>query len=345
MSAAISTYTLHTDKMGFVDFIRRVLVPSDDSKLYRDTQQTSHSVMVTRQDILDSLRNQFLEELRNETTTESILFHSSYVIYLRQDDYNRILPGFSLTADDAVKQFIREIKKRINKYPDFRPLFRHWAFQLVCIPDGTIIDGMSEDEVRNKLIIIKSTLVQSDEYRSTASTGRIVTTMHTVNSMKAIPSALNISVLSGLDQVSRNIIRVTFDPRDELGFGSPAVKKTQTPVSHSAVAVLKASDGQFIGQDGVRFSTYQIKSDRLQICGRNAMSQSDIPTLLVDSEEVMNPHVILTRDTSGSFSIIAMGDVRLNERRVDRNPNTPHKLPNNSSIIINNDVEINFKTL
>lgn len=331
--------------MGLVDFIRRVLVPSGDNGNDRDAQQYSNSGMVTRQDILDSLRNQFLEELRNETTTESILFHSSYVIYLRQDDYDRILPGFSLTADDAVKQFLREIKKRISKYPDFRPLFRHWVFQLVCIPDGTIIEGMSEDEVRNKMIIIKSSLVPSEEYRSAASSGRVVTTMHTVNSMKAIPSALNLSVLGGLDQVSQNIIRVTFDPRDELGFGSHAVKVVHTPPRHDAVAVLKASDGQFIGSDDVPFTTYQMRSDRLQICGRNALPQADIPTLLIDSEEVMNPHVIITRDKSGSFSLTAMGDIRLNERRVDRNADTPHKLPNNSSIIINNNVEINFKAL
>lgn len=104
------------------------------------------------------------------------------------------------------------------------------------------------------------------------------------------------------------------------------------------LAELRAEDGRFVTVSGQPYSTYRLQSDELRISGRHAMSASrGVETLMVDSEEVMNPHVSIRRDpSSGRFSISAMGDdVKLNGRLLPRGAAHWTPLPNNSTIIIN----------
>lgn len=331
--------------MGLLDTLKRLLVGeaggTEAAVTYNDKDQR-----LTRQQVLDNLMRHFLEMLHDETTTESMLFHTSYIIYLPQESYERISPGFQITVRDCVRRFLREIKKRLKDYPDFKPFSNYWMFQLVAIPEGTVIDGISDEEMDDNLMLVKSTIFATDDIAHNEASGRIVTTMHTVNSMKAMPGALNLLALPGLVQLDKDKFRMRFDPENSLGLDSGGSGARFEAEQVKVLAELRAEDGRFVTVSGQPYSTYRLQSDELRISGRHAMSASrGVETLMVDSEEVMNPHVSIRRDpSSGRFSISAMGDdVKLNGRLLPRGAAHWTPLPNNSTIIINDDIQINFK--
>lgn len=319
--------------------LKSLLVPSDG-----ETPVPDRSRDLSRQDLLDALMKHFSDQMRLETTRVSLLFHTSYVIYLRQSDYERISPGFQITVNDAVTIFLECVKNMMDKYPNYKPHAKYWVFQLVGIPDGTAIDGVPDDEMASGTVFIKSSIFAVDDYSSgDAGGGRIVTTMHTVNSMKAMPNAMNLSALPGLIQLDKDKYRIRFDPENLLGFGLEAVP-AEEPLS-KPVARITADDGRFFS-DGRTFTVYQMKGDSVRISGRNAVMQRGIDTLCVDSEEVMNPHVVIRRDQhSGMFSLAAVGPTKLNERTVMPGITSWTPLPDNSVILINDEIQLSFKMI
>lgn len=322
--------------MGFIKKLTDWLVPVGNQPV----SERADSKTLTRQDILDYLEVHFNQEMDFETTKFSLLFHTSYVVYLRQHDYLRLAPSFGQTVMDAVNMFLDAVSGKLRKYPGYRPHSRFWTFQLVCIPDGTIIDGLPDDVLDEKSIVIKSSLYPDDMYVS-GNSGRVVTTFHSVNSMRAMPGAVNSAAFRGLDQLDKDKYQVRFDPENRLRLKSDGGRDELAPVAR-----LTAEEGSFI-TNGITFSTYQMAGDSLRVSGRNeAGKRGRSDTLCVDDENVMNPHLLIRRDpVSGTFSISAIGDVRLNERRLLPGNSQWLMLPNNSKIIINDDIQIGFKIL
>lgn len=340
---------------AFIKKIFETLAPESPKRRSsaRPVEQT-----MSRQAILDALLNHFDREMKNESTEISMLFHTSFVVYLREEEYRRMSPSFLMTARDAVTLFLRRIKERLSKYPDYRPHSRYWVLQLVNIPEGTIIDGIEDDDMDSDMILIKSTLFPEDEYDSSQAggvgEGRVVTTLHTKNSMKALPKAMHMNVLLGLDQLAKDKYRIKFDQNDVLGFGDSIPFETgrQIPliptipaVEVAPVARLTADDGRFI-DNGRTFTTYQMNGDMLKIFGRNGNLLPGESILKVDSDEVMNPHCIIRRDTAkNTFFICAYGPVRLNERSIPSGGTQWILLPDRSAILLNEEVQISFRIL
>lgn len=341
--------------MKFLKSFKNFLVP-DSEPTKKVVKSATPNTGLRRQDLINSLEAQFKQQLANETTKYSLLFHTSYVVYLKSDDYQQMLQSFPMTCMDAAQCFLDILKPLVAKYPRFKPLFRFWTFQLVCLADDALIDGLKDQNNKNDdnhIILIKSQLWSEDDYNSETaqSTGgnRVVATLHTKNSMKALPKAFDIKALRGFDALGQGKNRVNFDPENVLGLGgqttggiTPAPTPAP-PVGNKAVAKLKIDEGVFIDGE-TTFTSYQIGADEINICGRNAMPAPN--TLKVDSDMVMNPHLTIRRDTaSGKFYIRTLGPAVINGRMQQRDANKWSLLPNNTSIIINNSIEISFKTL
>lgn len=327
--------------MGFLNKLVKILVGGDPARPKADTAPQG---VLLRQGLLDALFQQFAEGLRLETTTESLAFPTSYTVYLRQEDYDRLADSFQLTCKDAVKLYLREIEKHLKKYPDFAPLSRYWTFQLVAMPEGILIDGVSQQEMEDSPVIIRSSILSRDDYDDggAQSQGRVVTTFRSVSSVRALPKGLNLAALRGVDQLEKDKFRIKFDPDNQLGLSisvSP-IGQPANDTSAKPVAVISAVEGSFIA-DGQRFASYRMTQSALQISGRNAPMQRGVATLTVDSEMVLAPHCIIQRDpASETFYITAHADIRLNERSIARG--TRKLLPFNSRIILCNGVEIKF---
>lgn len=337
---------------AFFKKIIDVLAPENPGKDQPDNKNPKHDQM-SRQAVLDALVDHFDQEMAFESTKVSMLFHTSYVVYLREADYDRISPSFLMTANDAVTMFLDRVKNAMKKYPSYQPHSRYWVFQLVCIPEGTVIDGMPEEDIESGMILVKSTIFPEDDYESGGDGGgRVVTTMHTKNSMVALPKAVNMQALLGLDQLDKDKFRIRFDQNNVLGFASPSAGGAPgvsgapvppgLPVEQiDAVGCLVADDCRFIG-GGRLFTTYQMRSDTVRICGRNGVATPGEPTVCIDNDQVMNPHCEIRRDPlSKRFFIVAQGPVKLNERRLIQGELVP--LPGRSVIMLNDDIQISFK--
>lgn len=335
---------------AFFKKIIDVLAPENPGK-EASSANASASGQMSRQAVLDALVNHFDQEMDFESTKVSMLFHTSYVVYLREADYERISPSFLMTANDAVTMFLDRVKNSMRKYPSYQPHSRYWVFQLVSIPEGTVIEGMPEDDIESGMILVKSTLFPDDDYESGGEGGgRVVTTMHTKNSMVALPKAVNMQALLGLDQLDKDKFRIRFDQNNVLGFASGAAVAAggapMPPGIPSAqmepVGRLTADDGRFVGA-GRLFTTYQMRSDTVRICGRNGVAIPGEPIVCVDNDKVMNPHCMIRRDAATDrFFIAAQGPVKLNERRLIQGQWTP--LPDKSVILLNDDIQISFRS-
>lgn len=327
--------------MGLLDKVKNLLSP--EVKVRSEFVPMGATGRLSRQDVVDSVVNQFLQELASESTKRSMLFHTSYVIYLREDDYKRISQGFEVTVNEMVDTFLEIIGSKLSKYPNYKPHSNYWTFQLACIPEGGVIEGVDEDEMGEKMLVIMSSIYPENDYNSDGggNGGRVVTTMHTVNSMKAMPKAMNMDLLLGLDMLSRDMYRVKFDRQNVLHLAGGVHSMPAVPVT--AYATLSADDGRFV-EAGRPFTRYEIIADEVRIVGRNAVDNRTGALLHVDSDEVMNPHVIIRRDgDSGAFFVTAVGPTRLNERSLARGMSEWVPLPNNSTILLNDEVQLTFK--
>ena len=340
---------------AFFKKIFSVLAPDSPGRQMTSSTSDSESgyEAMSRQAVLDALLSHFDQEMAFESTQVSMLFHTSFIVYLREQDYDRISPSFLMTAKDAVTLFLRRIKEKMEDYPGYMPHSRYWVLQLVNIPEGTMIDGVTDQEMDSNMIIVKSSIFPEDEYDSFGGAqqgeGRVVTTLHTKSSMKALPKALNMTTLLGLDQLDKDKYRIKFDQDNYLGFGSsspfdsgrilPQGVRSDTP---AAVARLTADDGRFVAGGRV-FTTFQMRGESVKICGRNGMAVPGESIVNIDSDEVMNPHCIIRRDPSQrKFYIAAYGPVRLNERKLPAGGTQWFLLPDRSIILLNEDTQISF---
>lgn len=334
---------------AFFKKIFETLAPenTDPSK---EASRRSCGVM-SRQMVLDALVSHFDQEMEFESTKVSMLFHTSFVVYLNEEDYLRISPSFLMTAKDAVTMFLNRIKDRLPKYPNYVPHSRYWVLQLVNIPEGTFIDGVSDDEMGSNMIIVKSTIFPDDEYDASTGNGdggRVVTTLHTKSSMKAMPKAMNMTALLGLDQLDKDKFRIRFDQENVLGLKAPNLSLNppgmpSDPVVEPTIARLTADDGRFF-ESGRVFTTYQMKSDSLKICGRNGVAMPGESIVRVDSEAILNPHCVIRYDRARStFFIAAVGPVKLNERQIPIGVSQWVLLPDRSTILLDDEVQLSFR--
>lgn len=86
-----------------------LLLPNNDEDINASMDGVlSDGKIAPRQRILNKLKEQFLIEMRNETTTESLLYHTSFTVYIREEEYERLSPSFAQTVRDAVNVFVRK---------------------------------------------------------------------------------------------------------------------------------------------------------------------------------------------------------------------------------------------
>ncbi len=120
------------------------LLPNE-SAIEHPNLEKNRGVVAPRQRVLNKLKEQFLTEMANETTTESLLYHTSFTVYIRETEYDRLSPSFAQTVRDAINVFIRELRKVVKNYPDYQNHSKYWEMQLVAIPEDTEIDGISAE--------------------------------------------------------------------------------------------------------------------------------------------------------------------------------------------------------
>lgn len=317
------------------------LLPNESTEEY-PTLEKNKGVVAPRQRVLNKLKEQFLTEMANETTTESLLYHTSFTVYIRETEYDRLSPSFAQTVRDAINVFIRELRKVGKNYPDYQNHSKYWEMQLVAIPEDSEIDGISAEILAENPIIIRSKLFADNQYDSRIQDDvHCVTTIHTKDSSKELPNAFNLASLRGLTELAKDKYRVEFNLK-ETTIQVPENEEDKQNNRMRAYATLHIVDGDFVLGDR-KYRVYNMTSDKLLVSGKNGSASNITDEIHINDESVLNPTLEIIRDKkTGLFSLKVWGEVKLGGKRISSGELVP--LPPNSSIMINGDYQIDFKT-
>lgn len=316
------------------------LLPNEGEEISTSLEKRI-GVVAPRQRVLNKLKEQFLTEMANETTTESLLYHTSFTVYIRETEYDRLSPSFAQTVRDAINVFVRELRKVVKNYPDYQNHSRYWEMQLVSIPQDAEIDGISAEILAENPIIIKSKLFADNQYDSRMQDeDHCVTTIHTKDSSKDLPNAFNLASLKGLTELAKDKYRVEFNLKDTIS-DNPKSEADKSS-NKSAFAILHIVDGDFILGER-KYRVYNMTSDKLLVSGKNGSASRDADEIHINDESVLNPTLEITRDkNTGLFSLKSWGNVKVGGKRIESG--TIIALPHNSSIMIHDDYQIDFTT-
>ena len=334
--------------------------------------------VITAQELVDQTFEHFKIRLNDSSTDMSLLFPTSFVIYLNPEDYAARKQEFPMRATDIKKKCLKEVRKRISDNPewqDYIPHSKYWKIQFVEFKPECVInsDSYAQFSVEKGHVMIVSDLYANDLGESigdsASSGGRVVTTVHNIKGTTSLQNlAINTDAFKDVTILGQNSFRIEFlqaeladttakkqsspvytptPPTSNTGVKTGVYKGNATKQPNSTpkklTAELQIWDSYFL-VNGQKTDRYVIASERLQITGPSATTSTDGAELLrIDNDNIMNPHFNIRYDAPNNrYLISAVGDTKLNDRILERNPDNWSELPNNSSILLNGDIQINF---
>ncbi len=334
--------------------------------------------VITAQELVDQAFEHFKMRLQDSSTDMSLLFPTSMIIYLNPEDYNARKQEFPARANDIKKKCMKEVRSQISgnsEWQDYIPHSKYWKIQFVEFKPECVInsDGDAHFSVEKGHVMIVSDLYANDLGESigdsASSGGRIVTTVHNIKGTTSLQNlAINPDAFKDVTIVGQNCFRIEFLRADiydtannkhsaPVHSSTPPASKTSaetvvnrstpskqsnTPQKH-VTAELQVWDSYFL-VNGQKTDKYVITSERLQITGPSATTSTDGAELLkIDNDSIMNPHLNIRYDAPNKrFLISAVGDTKLNQKILERNPDNWSEMPNNSTILLNGDIQLNF---
>lgn len=363
--------------MSLLSKIGKFFAPEPEPELPESTGSGPVAIntsSVTMQQIYDALEENFRESVAQLSTKYNLLYNTSFTIYLKADNFTSIQQALPFLADGAEQMLVEKSRAEIEKrhLSKYQPHSRYWQFQLVEIPEDALIGDVNMDDIGSEALIqISSELFPpTDEDKAGGSgDGRVVQTIHGVSSLKAIKNCINPEILTKLDLIEQNRIRLILDlyperkatpgqqPNQQVNPGPAprpnayqgqqqsrqAGQARQTAPAY--LATLVAEDGCFLeGMTDRQLHTMAITSDEVHVCGRSAGTAAPgVQVFRVSSDRVMTPHIKIRRDPStGRFQITALGPTKLAQIPLTEGPEAWRSLPANSVIMLNGEVQLRF---
>ena len=351
--------------MGFFKKIKDSLLGTEG------TGGSGDQGVITAQELVDQTFEHFKIRLNDSSTDMSLLFPTSFVIYLNPEDYAARKQEFPMRATDIKKKCLKEVRKRISDNPewqDYIPHSKYWKIQFVEFKSDCVISSDTDThfEVEKGHVMIVSDLYANDFggplSEGASSGGRVVTTVHNVKGTTSLQNlAINTDAFKDVTILGQNSFRLEF-LRNDLADSSPKSHAPERPTntgtdnvsrpqqrqsnpvsSAKATGELQIFESSFM-VNGQKTDKFVINSVNLQITGPNATDSPDGAEILkIDDDSIMNPHFNIRYDAPNNrYLISAVGDTKLNDRILERNPDNWSELPNNSSILLNGDIQINF---
>ena len=310
-----------------------------------DPEVRNHPYL-TAQELLDDIFAIFQERLKEETTSEFLLFPTCFYIYLHQADYDKRKEAFGHTVKGVVNLFHKDIRKKMTTYPDYIPHATHWRIQFLLFREGMIVeDDGNEIKAKQKEPFIISTIYSTNFSEGYFGSENFVMTTRNRASLTKVNYNVNRDALMGIEQEG-NCFTVKFDQSfAKITNDIYSDNKSQNSADR-AKAVLVITGGKFLGVDDGK-DKYFMTSNELHISGKND-NRTSVTILNIDSDRVLNPHVLIKYFTDDDgFKLAAFGPVRCNEIKTPVSAGDRIvwvNLYNNSDIFINDEININFTT-
>jgi len=326
-----------------------------------DTEEktnASASSGLTNQELVDKVVLHFQQRMTQESTDVTLLYPTSFYIYLNGQDYQNRSEAFAFVVNDFVYKFNELIRQRQTNYIDYRPHARYWQFQFVEFSENSQVEGFGEvvTHLEPKDVFILSFLYPKMEGVSDGSDHeRVVATVHVKDSMQECRLAVNWDALRGVDMRAndRFVIPMGTSPLQthplappKGGEWSPAVRMVSPSFGGGqgeASPSFKAENSAFL-IDGMKQSRYDLTSQEVFLSGKNDADIRDgVPVARLDSEYVMVPNArIRYNATKGIYEFLPLADVILNEVPLSPDLDSWTSLPHLSSILLNGEVQLTF---
>lgn len=314
----------------------------------QDVRKNENATFANREEFLDKIFAYFKNEFKKKTTRRSILYPTSFLIYLHPQDYSEQEQDFMQTVIDAVEDFYEYIYLKL-KAPDYKPHATHWLFQF-CSFTGISVEHKEEEitEVpKGEIFIISDTFPVDFSGENVLGEGNVKGTLHAKNSEKEL--AINPEVFFAITKLEKDKWRIDWKNEDfrrgKISNNPVSYGKSQNLEAESYAALTCGE--KFMGTAGKKGVKYFMTDKLIEISGKNDMRPGR-HIAKIDSDKVIDSHIqIKYIPELKKFQLAAFGDVKLNERPVERSNggNIYWKdLFDNSDIFINNEIGIAFKT-
>ncbi len=307
---------------------------------------------LSRQELVNQIYDHFMRMLKSETTTEGLLFHTSYYIYLKEADYVSREQSFPNTIDDVMKKINREIDRlrKKKKYRGYRPHSEYWQFQFLKLTDGMQLQGVEGQPSQggtNQQLVIFSFVYPEKKTSSRESREQVVTTVHVGDTVSVEQWAINREALNGISMVGRDRFVVPFGSTQTIqSYPSRNGGNSASRPFSPTLATLRVMQSNFIVNNTLT-NTCRMNSESIQVSGRNDVdNRGGMMVIKVDSDKLANPHFTIQHKAGKAagdhkFFLFPHASLRLNDQYFNDTSNQWVPLPNNSDIIID-EIQIRF---
>jgi hypothetical protein len=299
----------------------------------RDKPSVNSTTGLTRQELHDQIFEHFKIRFKEETTTRSMLFPTSFCILLHPDDYKDRQQGFAASSKDIAEEFHDFIRDRLTKYPGYRPHATYWSFQFSPANTDDVINGTNHSSnVGLKEPVIISTIYSVDFSANNMHTEtNIRATKRPKNSQTMEQLNINKDALLGMNILDKDKFQIYFDKSFN--------KITDDVSNDKTLAVLSFNTG-------AQITYYSMIDPLIYISGKNDTRQGT-NVLKLNSETITGNYAqIKYYREENKFKIAVFEKTKLNERNVQLSKGGDLyevDLPNNSDILISDTINVKFK--
>lgn len=303
--------------------------------------------ILTKQQFQDQIVRHFTFRLKEESTTEGVLFPTSFMVFLSPEDYNVRKETFASTVQQLVnKSFRRILDTALKADPDYTPHSEYWQFQFLVFPDnGFLVDrGQKYTGLEPGKVLIQSTIYPLKDFSERGSMNddgapRVVTTIHTKDSLSMNDLAINFDSLKGVEALAADKFRVPYGKK--LTEEPKSLKEMASPENSAKCSLHIISGSTF----STGRTTFHMTTDNLYISGPSGEDNiGGIPVAHLNDKSVVARHVLIKKQ-GDSYNLFARGEVLVEEVEVKPDGNAAIPLADGNQILINGEIAIEFKIL
>jgi hypothetical protein len=298
---------------------------------------------------MKELKELFIDGLKNESLGERMLYPMSFHVLMHPNDYNKKKQAFPFILPEIIKAFYKIIDEYKNVYPNYEPVSNKWVFQFTPCYQSDSFDAGDGDIIKIEEGTVKPTAIlynqDIDRTGAVSVDQNIIVSVKIDNSNVIKTTNINIKALAGVDILDEGLYTCKFDIK--LPTKTDVIKESIETSDNqlSPISVKKELATLSYTYNGQTF-TYIMNDSPIYISGKHDM-RTFLPIFRMEYLDLENGHVSIKYE-NGEFFLCAFGKTRLNGRNIELSEGDKIKwapLANNSSILMNDVIQANFKRI
>lgn len=329
--------------MGILSRLKGIILPRDP---YPDDRIQKSKTSL----IVNELVYAFEESIKRLSTDESLMFHTSYVVYIPRKYYNELHLTFGILTREAVKKFHKRVNEllRKNSSLSFTPLYDYWSFDILALSEGGE-DYPDEDnpeeskvtyqDLEEYFVAVRSCAVPKElyDFSSLPDDQEVRTNRSRPNSKFNRLQRLSIGAIRGLKPSGSGYLY-------PINLNGNEITDSIDGASDKVLASIYCVDDyvNFIDNQGNLYKTLDIRVPGFFVGGATGspMYQGK-PMIKIDSQSVRSPHFEVKQNYDGSFYIRPLGPVEQGQKMMPKDE-WSRLSDRNASIKINGSIELIF---